>query len=402
MSFSLLSISSMYPGYLNSFYSGMKDIANRSYGELLDLILTDSTEFVASYLKTFRGHGIDAGCLIANDKVLQGKWLKEYIRAKRHDDIISTQVSFHRPDILWIEDLRFVSPEWLENIRRRVKSIKLIVACFCAPFNSLTIKKLQACDFVITCTPGLKSDFEKLGIKSFMVYHGFDTGLLQKINNTDHPVLNKAVFTGSMFPAGGYHAGRLELIERLVREDLDLDLYVTLENRYKMFFRNSIFVVNKLIKLIKADRLRSMFPVLEYGNSEITGYSPELIRAVKKPVFGIEMYRILSNYGIVLNNHGDVAGRFAGNMRLFEATGAGSCLLTDDKRNMDELFVRDYEVVVYKSVNECADKLKWLLDHEAERKRIAAEGRKKTLSVHTVENRCRIIESVIEDELRKK
>jgi spore maturation protein CgeB len=142
--------------------------------------------------------------------------------------------------------------------------------------------------------------------------------------------------------------------------------------------------------------------VLEYGNSEITGYSAELIRAVKKPVFGIEMYRILRNYGIVLNNHGDVAGHFAGNMRLFEATGVGSCLLTDDKSNMEDLFLRDAEVVVYKSINDCIEKLKWLLDHESERKRIAAAGHIKTLSAHTVENRCRIIESVIEDELRKK
>jgi spore maturation protein CgeB len=389
----------MYTGYLKSFYSGKKDIANRSYGELLDLILTDSTEFVASYLKTFREHGIDAGCIIANDKVLQDKWLKEYASTKRFDDIIGTQVSFYKPDILWIEDLRFFSPEWFENIRRRVKSIKLIVACFCAPFNSSTIKKLQACDFVITCTPGLKSDFEKLGIRSYMVYHGFDSGLLEKINNTDRKVLNKAVFTGSLFSAGGYHAGRLELIERLVREDLDMDLFVTLENPYKMFFRNSIFLLNKLIK---ADRLKRLFPVLEYGNSGITRYSAELIKAAKKPVFGIEMYRIISNYGIVLNNHGDVAGQFAGNMRLFEATGAGTCLLTDDKRNMDELFVRDHEVVVYNSVDECVDKLKWLLDHETERKRIAAGGRKKTLSAHTVENRCRIIKSIIEYELRKK
>ncbi len=392
----------MYPGYLRSFYSGTVDIEYRSYNELLDLILSDSTEFVASYLRTFRKNGIDAGCIIANDKVLQGKWLKEYSRTKRYDDIIGTQVSFYKPDVLWIEDLRFVSPEWLEDIRRSVKSIKLIIACFCAPFNSLTIKKLQVCDFVITCTPGLKSDFEKLGIKSYLVYHGFDTGLLKKINNTDLPVLNKAVFTGSLFPAGGYHAGRLELIERLVRVEPDLDLYVTLENPYKMFFRNSIFLVNKLTKLLKADRLKHLFPVLEYGNPGITRYSDQLIKAAKKPVFGIEMYRILRNYGIVLNNHGDVAGQFAGNIRLFEATGTGSCLLTDDKRNMDELFVRDNEVVVYNSVNECVDKLRWLLDHETERKRIAAAGREKTLSVHTVENRCRIIGSVIENELRIK
>ena len=35
-------------------------------------------------------------------------------------------------------------------------------------------------------------------------------------------------------------------------------------------------------------------------------------------------------------------------MRMFEATGVGSCLISDHKNNNDEYFVPEKEIVVYK------------------------------------------------------
>jgi spore maturation protein CgeB len=100
--------------------------------------------------------------------------------------------------------------------------------------------------------------------------------------------------------------------------------------------------------------------------------------------------------------HIGVAGNFAGNMRLFEATGVGSCLLTDNKKNIDDLFDINKEVVVYNNPKDCIEKAKWLLKNESERKKIADAGQQKTLKMHTVENRCKLILEIIDKELNQR
>jgi spore maturation protein CgeB len=77
----------------------------------------------------------------------------------------------------------------------------------------------------------------------------------------------------------------------------------------------------------------------------------------------------------------------------------GSCLLTDNKKNMPELFDTTSEVVVYDNEDDCIAKVKWLLEHEDERKNIALAGQKKTLNYHTVEKRCEILISILKKQL---
>jgi spore maturation protein CgeB len=57
-------------------------------------------------------------------------------------------------------------------------------------------------------------------------------------------------------------------------------------------------------------------------------------------------------------------------LRLFETTGIGTCLLTDWKPNISELF----EPVTYRSPAEALEKARGLLDHEPERQKIARAG----------------------------
>jgi len=84
---------------------------------------------------------------------------------------------------------------------------------------------------------------------------------------------------------------------------------------------------------------------------------------------------------------------------MFEVTGIGSCLLTDNKKNMEELFKTGSEVVVYDNVEDCIEKATWLLEHEEERKMISKAGQMRTLKYHTVEIRCRSIIEIINKEL---
>ncbi len=99
------------------------------------------------------------------------------------------------------------------------------------------------------------------------------------------------------------------------------------------------------------------------------------------------MFRILRDSRIAVNHHIGIAGEYANNMRLFEATGVGAMLLTDEKVNLGEMFEVDREVVTYRTHEECLEKIRYYLSHDRERQAIAEAGQKRTLSDHTYRNR---------------
>ena len=84
--------------------------------------------------------------------------------------------------------------------------------------------------------------------------------------------------------------------------------------------------------------------------------SSPLHRCFQGEVWGADMYQVLRRSRITLNSHIDLAGREAGNMRLFEATGVGAFLLTDFKDNLDTLFAPDREVAVWRSIDDCLER----------------------------------------------
>jgi spore maturation protein CgeB len=116
-------------------------------------------------------------------------------------------------------------------------------------------------------------------------------------------------------------------------------------------------------------------------------------------VFGLDMYKTLKESKVTFNVHADETGNSVANLRLFEATGVGTCLLTDTRGNMSDLFEAEKEVVTYSSVDEAVEKVKYLLDHEDERQAIAKAGQDRTLKDHTIINRCQRIDAAIQEKL---
>ena len=76
-------------------------------------------------------------------------------------------------------------------------------------------------------------------------------------------------------------------------------------------------------------------------------------------------------------------------------------MVTDWKENITDLFEPDKEIVTYKSVDECIEKVKWLLDNSIEREKIARAGQERTLSAHTIENRASFLNEIIKKELKR-
>jgi spore maturation protein CgeB len=85
---------------------------------------------------------------------------------------------------------------------------------------------------------------------------------------------------------------------------------------------------------------------------------------------------------------------------MFHATGLGSCLINDSGPNLRDLFEPDSEIVVYRSIEECVEKVRYLLDHDEEREAIAEAGRRRTLRDHTYARRSEQLDALIAQALK--
>jgi spore maturation protein CgeB len=135
-----------------------------------------------------------------------------------------------------------------------------------------------------------------------------------------------------------------------------------------------------------------------YGADSLNKDSP--IRARHHgEVWGLDMYRALARSRITLNRHINVAENNANNMRLYEATGVGSMLITDRKDNLGELFEVGKEVVAYSSPEEAAELIRYYLAHPAEADAIARAGQARTLRDHTYKQRMAELLPILERHL---
>jgi spore maturation protein CgeB len=102
---------------------------------------------------------------------------------------------------------------------------------------------------------------------------------------------------------------------------------------------------------------------------------------------------------LTLNDHGDIPP-YANNCRLFEATGVGTLLVTDWKKNLHEMFEPGKEVVSYHTPEECIEKIQYYLEHEDEREEIARAGQQRTLRDHTYYQRMQELVDIVQKYLK--
>jgi len=73
--------------------------------------------------------------------------------------------------------------------------------------------------------------------------------------------------------------------------------------------------------------------------------------------------------------------------RNFEVPGCGGFLLSGYGDNLGDYYQIDKEIVCYKNINELIEKIRYYLEHDEEREKIAMAGYQRTLGEHTYEKR---------------
>ena len=75
----------------------------------------------------------------------------------------------------------------------------------------------------------------------------------------------------------------------------------------------------------------------------------------------------------------------------------GSCLLTDNKKNLSEFFKENVEVMTYDSQEDCLEKISWLQKNQSVREKIAKKGQEKTVTNHTFSERVKDFVKILDE-----
>ena len=118
---------------------------------------------------------------------------------------------------------------------------------------------------------------------------------------------------------------------------------------------------------------------------------------VRGAALGEDMLKILSAAKLCINPHGDFM-RYGGNLRLFEAAGAGICQLSDDLPGT-RLWFPDVDntptIVTYADTDDLRTKVAHYLTHADERDAVAAAARAHVYAEHTYDRRAEQLESLL-------
>ena len=361
----ILVIDTYYDDFLKTKYNSQEKLSKYSYKDQLDKLISSRFGTSDFYSHNLKKIGIQSDELIVNCIPLQNKWAKEnnlnvlnissniphklfklpLIKNKISSlrsifKIALEQIKNYSPDVLYCQDISFFPKEILNKIKQETH-VKLLVGQIACPLPPKSF--IEPYDLIITSFPHFINKLRSQGINSEYLKIGFDERILDYFKS--------------------------------IKRDIDFSFVGGISKHHSFAFKNIEYLTSK-------------------GDMKIFGYGADklpinsLVRKNHKGVkWGLDMYSILAKSKISFNRHINTAENNANNMRLYEATGMGSLLLTDMKDNLHKLFEIDKEIVTYTCKEEALEKVEYLKKNPKKLSEIAYAGQEKTLNEHTYEIR---------------
>jgi hypothetical protein len=348
-----------YDAYLADVYRRFPTLAGEPYRRQLDTILDDYFGWPPAVARRLAEAGHEVEVVVGNAERLQRAWAAEQGVPFRAPDwrtaVVREQIRRFQPDVLWVGS----APEYLSGFLDEARgSARATFAWIAAPLPSTF--RLRGVDCVLTSHEPFRERFRADGLDAEIVLPCFEPRILERLGTVERDV--PLSFTGSLSWA---HPTRVEFMTQLAART-PLQLWVA---RPKLASRGW----------------------LQGGYFRLWSRGRRLARRSHRPVFGLEMYRVLARSQATCNVHVEVAAGLAGNMRMFEATGCGAVLFTEAMPNLPELFDPESEVVPYTGAADLVERATALLDDPRRLAAIARAGQARTLRCHSTELRARTI-----------
>ncbi|MFA6570065.1 MAG: glycosyltransferase [Bacteroidota bacterium] len=346
-----------YSHYLNWFESNNPNISELTYKQHIELLLNDYYGTTVSIRDNLCLIGHDCEIFVGNYYNLQQKWLNENdeklnANPETKFEIVLKQIESFKPDVFYLSSMFDYYGSFLEKVSKITPNIFGWISC---PYNpNLNFNNIKS---IITSSENFVEQFHNLGLNAVRLRPAFDKMIAEKVSDIKKTV--DVSFIGGL--SARTHKFRIKLLEKLVKSGVNLKVwgYGLEKKKFGIF-----------------------------GNPLESCYQGE--------VWGMDMYRALASSRISLNFHIDVikGKREVGNMRMYEATGCGSMLLTDTGYNIRELFVPKKEIETYESYDEIIEKVLYYIQHNDEAESIAKAGQSACLERHSWEKRVVELESI--------
>jgi spore maturation protein CgeB len=404
-------LTTLYSSYVDYFYSRQPALRRASFEAQHDALASDHFGSNGAWKASLEQFGYEVVEVYGDVAPLQSAWasqagLKERMGWK---SIVAAQVAAIRPDILLVDDSRAFDADWLAETRAMCGSIRLVlVHTGVAGFGSA----VGASDLVVTSLRSMTTALCQDGLRTEYWPHAFNQSVWDRLDGEParHPASGGVVFTGGLVRSKAFHGRREKLLARMLKE-LPVAIYTPMRDLSppkevaKFVGRVGLHGMASLVRGVgNPEGVGELVPWLKRSLDRRTlprfPINWQIRRSSCPAVYGMEMYRTLLGAGVVLNSHIDFAGGEAGNMRLFEATGVGVCLLTDGSASAKEFFTPDSEVVVYDSADECIERARWLLDHPEEADAIGRAAKIRVAKDHTFAKRVELLDGWIRSALR--
>jgi spore maturation protein CgeB len=343
-----------YDYYLDSFYS-RNDLSHLTYEGHLETLLRDYFGTDGSYRNYFRKIGHDATIVIGNDRRLQTKWLREHgIKTDFPDnrEVVLLQIQEFQPDVFFISDIFKYTGDFLRKVSDTTGNIFAWIAC---PYpDDLDFSHIKC---ILSSSEAFVENFRKRGLASEVLKAAFDPAIKRFLEDSKTIEVS---FIGGLSKTT--HSRRVAGLEHLVRKGIDMKIFGYGLAKPKSF---------------------------------LSFLRPSLEKNFCGDIWGIEMYRTLNRSKISLNFHIDVGRNMNENMRLYEATGCGTLLMTENTPDLKDKFKDGEEVVSYDSFDDLIDKITYYLRHDAEREEISRNGQRACLERHGYDKRIRDFEKIL-------
>jgi hypothetical protein len=364
-----LIVDANYPAFLAAIYASDPRLSQAPYEEQIARIRAGMFGEAAFQAAALRALGHEAEVVVTNAHEAQRAWAQEHGQAglarapwtfrlrrgivpwlsRRRADtswpILVAQAKAYRPDVLYVGILDTLPAAVVAGLR---ESARLVVAQIA---TSVPDGDYRGYDLVISSIPAIVDRFHREGIAAEVVPLAFEPAVLDAIPARPRDVA--VSFVGSFTDA---YRDRVEIVETVARV--------------------------APLQTWTADRTR------------LPANSP-ILPTIRGAAFGRDMYTVLARSRLTLNSHGTIAGPDANNLRLYEATGMGALLVTDQRDNLQALFDVGSEIVAFRTPAEAAEVVAYYLEHPSEAERIAAAGQARTLRDHTwAERMARLVASV--------
>ncbi len=403
----LMRITTNYPSYLKNFYAERPELKSKTYAQQYQTLMADCYGWADFWTHAFGKLGYEVWEPVGNAEPMQKAWAVEndinYDEQRWLLDIVFSQAKSFQPDIVLVNDYTTYKAEFFQFLRSECPSIRLVIGWCGAPYNDSKI--FREYDLVLSNIPSLVTHFRKEGCQCEHMNHAFEPTILNKIQYNASQITD-FTFVGSIMKSPKFHNQREQLVKRLIHEtgieiwanaikgpEGKLERLLLKRKLYKLFRAVKSFHNGGLLHNIT--RIISKITDTKRPIDLTSDIDPSITRCSGPPLFGISMFERLANSLVTLNTHIDISMEYASNMRLYEATGVGTCLLTEWQRNLHELFEPGVEVVTYQSAEEAVEKVRYLLSHDEERCKIAKAGQQRTLKDHTFDIRAQQLDTLI-------